>query len=93
MKLYAGFDLHSSNSHLGIIDEDGKRAFKKKLPSNRDAILSALAQLYKSTESCCDALPSLFQECSNLFPLFWDVNKQFLQIFRPSPKYIGSGYT
>ncbi len=31
MKLYAGFDLHPSNTYLGIIDEDGKRVFKRKL--------------------------------------------------------------
>jgi hypothetical protein len=27
MQLYTGFDLHSSNSYVGIIDENGKRAF------------------------------------------------------------------
>jgi transposase len=31
MGLYAGFDLDSNNSYLGIIDETGKRIFKKKL--------------------------------------------------------------
>lgn len=29
MKLYTGFDLHSTNSYVGIIDEDGKRVWKK----------------------------------------------------------------
>jgi len=33
MGLYAGFDLHSNKSYVGIIDETGKRIFKKKLPS------------------------------------------------------------
>jgi len=43
MRLYAGFDLHSSNTYLGIVDEDGKRVFKKKLSNDRDVILSTLA--------------------------------------------------
>ena len=43
MRLYAGFDLHSSNTYLGIVDEDGKRVFKKKLPNDCEVILSTLA--------------------------------------------------
>lgn len=34
MKLYTGFDLHSNNSYVAIINEDGKRIFKKKLPND-----------------------------------------------------------
>ena len=29
--LYAGSDLHSNNNFLGIMDEKGKRIFKKRL--------------------------------------------------------------
>jgi transposase len=47
MRLYAGCDLHSSNTYLGIKDEDGKRVFKKKLPNEREVILNALMP-YKS---------------------------------------------
>jgi hypothetical protein len=43
MKLYTGIDLHSSNSYLGIIDETGKRVFKRKLPNDPAAILETLA--------------------------------------------------
>ncbi len=43
MRLYAGCDLHSSNTYLGIVDEDGKRAFKKKLSNDHEVILSTLA--------------------------------------------------
>src|SRR5208337_818917 len=43
MRLYAGCDLHSSNTYLGIVDEDGKRVFKKKLSNDREVILSTLA--------------------------------------------------
>ena len=42
MRLYAGSDLHSSNTYLGIKDEDGKRIFKKKLPNDREIILDTL---------------------------------------------------
>jgi len=42
MKLYAGNDLHSSNNYLAIIDESGKRVFKKKLANATDDILHAL---------------------------------------------------
>ena len=40
--LYAAFDLHSSNSYLAIIDEEGKRVFSRKLPNDPDRILAAL---------------------------------------------------
>jgi len=43
MKLYTGIDLHSSNSYVGIVEETGKRAFKKKLPNDPEVILSTLA--------------------------------------------------
>jgi len=32
MQLYAGIDLHSSNSYLAIIAEKGNRVFKQKSP-------------------------------------------------------------
>ena len=47
MKLYTGIDLHSSNSYGGIIDETGKRVFKKMLPNGPGVILNTLAQ-YKN---------------------------------------------
>ncbi len=43
MKLYLDIDLHSSNSYLGIIDETGKRVFKRKLPNDPETILATLA--------------------------------------------------
>ena len=42
MKFYAALDLHSDNSYLGIIDSDGKRVFKEKLPYDPDRILHTL---------------------------------------------------
>lgn len=42
MKLYAGSDLHSSNTYLGLKDADGKRVFKMKLPNDREAVLNTL---------------------------------------------------
>ena len=40
--LYAAFDLHSSNSYLAIIDEEGKRVFSRKLPNDPELIVAAL---------------------------------------------------
>jgi len=42
MKLYSGIDLHSTNSYLAIVDENGKRIFKEKLPNDITTITSAL---------------------------------------------------
>jgi transposase len=48
MKLYSGIDLHSTNSYLAIIDENGKRIFKEKLP-NDIAIITERLSLYSGT--------------------------------------------
>jgi transposase len=42
MKLYAGFDLHSSNIYVAIVDAEGKRVFKKKLHNDPNRILAEL---------------------------------------------------
>ena len=47
MKLYTAFDLHSNNSYLGIIDESGKRVFKKKLANDPTVIIEALKPFKK----------------------------------------------
>ena len=44
MGLYTGFDLHSSSTYVGIIDEDGKRIWKKKLRNDPNLIASTLRQ-------------------------------------------------
>jgi len=46
MALYTGFDLHSTNSYVGIIDEDGGRVWKKKL-SNDPNLISAILKPFK----------------------------------------------
>lgn len=43
MKLYVGMDLHSSNCYTGIIDEEEKQQFSRKLPNDKAKITSALA--------------------------------------------------
>ena len=42
-RLYAGFDLHSSNNYLAIIDEEGTRIFSRKLPNDPELIVAALS--------------------------------------------------
>lgn len=43
MKVYVGIDLHSSSSFLGVLDEEGKRVFRAKVPNDPGRILQALA--------------------------------------------------
>ncbi|HWR73640.1 MAG TPA: IS110 family transposase [Nitrospirota bacterium] len=42
MRLYTAFDLHSNNSYLGIVDENGKRVFKRKLANDPVLIMEIL---------------------------------------------------
>jgi len=42
MKAYAGIDLHSSNNYIGIMDQDYKRLFARRLPNKLDNILRVL---------------------------------------------------
>jgi len=48
MKLYAAFDLHSSNSYLSVIDEEGKRRLEKKLANDAEAIVTELSPYRKN---------------------------------------------
>lgn len=41
-QLYTGIDLHSNNSHIGIIDQVDKRIYHKRLPNQADVILAEL---------------------------------------------------
>lgn len=40
--LYAGSDLHGNNNLVGIVDEQGKRIFKKRLPNDPELIKDVL---------------------------------------------------
>ena len=42
MKTYAGIDLHSSNNYIGIMDQDHKRVFGRRLPNSLEKILMVL---------------------------------------------------
>ncbi len=42
MKLYAGMDLHSNNTYIGISDEDDSRVFKGRFPNQLSVILKVL---------------------------------------------------
>ena len=50
MGVYAGIDLHSSNSYLAIIDEKDKRLYGKKLPNEMGKILIALEPFKKDVK-------------------------------------------
>jgi transposase len=48
MELYAGLDLHSRNTYIGILNKDLKRVFKKRVPNNLDQILATLDPFEKN---------------------------------------------
>ena len=50
MKAYAGIDLHSSNNYIGIIDEQDRRLYQKRLPNNLENILMAMEPFKESLE-------------------------------------------
>ena len=47
MKAYVGIDLHSTNNYVGIINQNDKRLFQKRLPNNLDKVLKALSSFKK----------------------------------------------
>ena len=47
MKLYAGIDLHSTNSFIGVVDDNGKRLFGKRVPNREEKILLVLDRFKK----------------------------------------------
>ena len=44
MKLYGGLDLHSNNSVINIIDEQGKVVFRKRIANDLDSVKAHLQQ-------------------------------------------------
>ncbi len=42
MELHCAVDLHGNNGYYGIVNETGKRIFKKRIPNSLPAILTAL---------------------------------------------------
>ena len=42
MELYAGLDLHSRNTYIGIVGKTFNRVFKKRVPNHLELILQAL---------------------------------------------------
>jgi len=42
MQLYAGLDLHSTNTYIGILDKQFNRIFKKRVANNLELILQTL---------------------------------------------------
>ena len=44
MQAYAGIDLHSSNSYIGVIDDQDQRLYGKRMANSINQILVALAR-------------------------------------------------
>ena len=47
MELYAGLDLHSRNTYIGIMDDTLNRVFKKRVANDLDQILHILKPFKK----------------------------------------------
>lgn len=50
MKAYVGIDLHSNNNYVGIIDQNDKRLFQKRIPNSLSRISVALKPFKKSIQ-------------------------------------------
>ncbi len=50
-QLYTGIDLHSNNSHVGILDKRDRRIFHKRLPNQLDVVLAELEPYRKQIAS------------------------------------------
>ena len=50
MRLYAGIDLHANSSHLGILNEDNRIVFKRKLTNDLGKVLAILEPFRHETE-------------------------------------------
>ena len=48
---YAGIDLHSSNNYTGVINDEDRRLYGKRLPNHLPDILKALEPSKESLES------------------------------------------
>jgi transposase len=48
MEAYAGIDLHSSNNYLGIINEEDRRLYQRRLPNRLEDIFPALEPFKES---------------------------------------------
>lgn len=47
MKLYCGIDLHSTNSYVAVVSEDSKNLLCRKIPNDKERLISALAPYKK----------------------------------------------
>ena len=50
MKLYSAFDLHSNNSYLAIVGEDGKRVFHRKVKNDPQLVVQILGPFKNDIE-------------------------------------------
>src|SRR3954464_11732145 len=50
-RLLGGIDLHSNNLFCGIMNQDGKRVFEKRLPCDLKGVVKALKPFRKNLES------------------------------------------
>ena len=49
-RLYCGMDLHSSNTYIGILNQDKQRIFKKRVPNDLNLIVQTMEPFRKHLE-------------------------------------------
>lgn len=50
MRLYAGLDVHSSNTRVGIVEEDGQRVYERRIVNDVGEILDHLSPMSEALE-------------------------------------------
>ena len=58
--LYVGSDLHSNNNAIGLIDEQGKRVFRKRLPNDRQVVRDMLSPYKSDINSALSSLRLIY---------------------------------
>ena len=48
-QVYIGIDLHPKNSHIGILEQEDKRIFHKRLPNQADIVLAEVCDFSHSS--------------------------------------------
>ena len=78
MKAYAGIDLHSSNNYIGIMDQDHKRMFGRRLPNSLDKILMVLEPFKSDLKGVVvESTYNLSMGCRNMaIGSIWPIHRQ-----------------
>ena len=66
MEVYAGIDLHASNSFLAVVDREGKTVFKRRLVNDSAIVLSVLEPYKECMQGIAVESTQLVLACGRL---------------------------